>query len=174
MLWCLLLLLSPQPTPALDPCAAFAEKERARRAAHDGPCPYCPCACVKGKVICAPCARCVEPRGPAPFDLKRQLAKALLGDAKERGRSVRRYSDHGCEQLASGALRCEARTVARVKEQHCTRSVGSVRCRVEWCRPCRRVGLEVVFQRAGVVWTSVARVLLDLPPHGCGFGCEPL
>lgn len=42
-----------------DPCAEFNAEQARRRARHTGPCPYCPCACVRGgEITCAPCARC--------------------------------------------------------------------------------------------------------------------
>ena len=59
----------PRPTPKKGPypnCEGFAEAEAARRARHEGPCPFCPCACTPERgVFCAPCVAC-NPPGPEP------------------------------------------------------------------------------------------------------------
>ncbi len=61
----------PQPVPASprDACAEFnrnrsqlSDDEHMRRYG----CPRCPCACVAGKITCAPCARCEAFGEPTP------------------------------------------------------------------------------------------------------------
>lgn len=52
----------------LHDCTGFAEAEEARRLAHTGPCPFCPCACSAERgVFCAPCVECPgeQPEPPA-------------------------------------------------------------------------------------------------------------
>ncbi len=45
------------PTPE-DRCDQYNRHEAERRRSHQGPCPYCPCACVHGELRCAPCVKC--------------------------------------------------------------------------------------------------------------------
>lgn len=86
-LFCLLLLAgcasapppAPQPAPPpepetvvaepvelVDPCADF-EASRLDAGEHQRQygCPPCPCSCVDGEVVCAPCLPC-EAYGPGP------------------------------------------------------------------------------------------------------------
>lgn len=60
----------PKPSNSKGPypsCEGFAEAEAARRERHQGPCPFCPCACTPERgVFCAPCAQCESPPPPAP------------------------------------------------------------------------------------------------------------
>jgi hypothetical protein len=71
------------PPGAVGVCEGFDEAEAKRRAAHQGPCPYCPCACSPDRgVFCAPCAACVEPEMPVPPPIWTTAAQIRAADGQ--------------------------------------------------------------------------------------------
>jgi formylmethanofuran dehydrogenase subunit E len=59
-----------QPAVATDPCADFNAQQKNRLSDEEHMkqfgCPPCPCACVNGRVTCAPCAACAGFGGGRP------------------------------------------------------------------------------------------------------------
>ena len=66
------------PVEVQDPCASYNESQKNRLSDQQHietyGCPPCPCACINGKITCAPCARCVPQDRPKPRLEPKRLA----------------------------------------------------------------------------------------------------